>query len=302
MLCPETSRSRRRNRERQTRMKNHSSLKRIEHPALPQPAAARTDAAPAGERGGIGSTRNLSQLSQEADGLLTRLARLRQNLAEIRQSMNEAKAQSTMADANEQLALVALHAESVAETAVSELGELARSGQRDPLTNLPNRMLMLDRLENAIATARRHETRIAVLFIDLDNFKRINDTLGHEIGDEALKLAARRLQSAVRDSDTVSRHGGEEFLVLLPDISQAADAASIAQKLLAALAAPARAGVHRLHLSASVGITIYPEDAEDAQTLISRADAAMYRSKRRGPGGFEFYAQKLSMTRRANQA
>ena len=121
-----------------------------------------------------------------------------------------------MAEANEQLALVALHAESVAETAVSELGELARSGQRDPLTGLPNRLLMLDRLENAIATARRHETRIAVLFIDLDNFKRINDTLGHAIGDEALKLAARRLQSAVRDSDTVSRHGGEEFLVLLP--------------------------------------------------------------------------------------
>ena len=93
----------------------------------------------------------------------------------------------------------------------------------------------------------------------------------------------------MRDSDTVSRHGGEEFLVLLPDISQAADAASIAQKLLAALAAPARAGEHRLRLSASVGITIYPEDAEDAQTLISRADAAMYQSKRRGPGGLEFY-------------
>ena len=161
---------------------------------------------------------------------------------------------------------------------------------------------MLDRLESAIATARRRETRIAVLFVDLDHFKRINDTLGHAIGDEALKLTARRLQSAVRDSDTVSRHGGEEFLVLLPDISQAADAVSIAQKLLAALAAPARAGEHRLHLSASIGITIYPEDAEDAQTLISRADAAMYRSKRRGAGGFEFYAQKLSMTRRPHAA
>jgi len=161
---------------------------------------------------------------------------------------------------------------------------------------------MLDRLESAIATARRDETRIAVLFIDLDDFKRINDTLGHAIGDEALKLAARRLQSTVRDSDTVSRHGGEEFLVLLPGISQAADAASIAQKLLAAIAAPARAGEHRLQLSASVGITIYPEDAEDAQTLISRADAAMYRAKRRGPGGYEFYAQKLSMTRRSYRA
>jgi len=273
-------------------MKHHRSLKRIEHPLLPQ-----TDAAPtAGEVDG--GARKLSQLSHEADGLLTRLARLRQNLAEIRSSMNEAKAQSMLAEANEQLVLVALHAETVAETAVSELGELARSGQRDPLTGLPNRLLMQDRLESAIATARRHETRIAVLFLDLDDFKRINDTLGHAIGDEALKLTARRLQSALRDSDTVSRHGGEEFLVLLPGISQAADAASIAQKLQAALAAPARAGAHRLQLSASVGIAIYPEDAEDAQTLVDRADAAMYRSKRRGPGGFEFYAQKLSMIRR----
>jgi diguanylate cyclase (GGDEF)-like protein len=281
-------------------MKNHT-LTRIERSALPQPVAARADAArTAGERGGDGSARNLAQLSEETDGLLSRLVRLRQNLAEIRQAMNEAKAQSALAEANEQLALAALHAESVAETAVSELGALARSGQRDPLTGLPNRLLMLDRLESAIATARRHETRIAVLFLDLDNFKRINDTLGHAIGDEALKLAARRLQSAVRDSDTVSRHGGEEFLVLLPDISQASDAASIAQKLLAALAAPARAGGHRLQLSASVGITIYPEDAEDAQTLISRADTAMYRSKRRGPGGLEFYAQKFSMTRRSH--
>ncbi|HET7778561.1 MAG TPA: GGDEF domain-containing protein [Rudaea sp.] len=273
-------------------MKHHRSLKRIEHPALPQ-----TDAAPTASEVDDGA-RKLSQLSHEADGLLRRLARLRQNLAEIRPAMNEAKAQSALAEANEQLVLVALHAESVAETAVTELGELARSGQRDPLTGLPNRLLMQDRLESAIATARRHETRIAVLFLDLDDFKRINDTLGHAIGDEALKLTARRLQSALRDSDTVSRHGGEEFLVLLPGISQAADAASIAQKLQAALAAPARAGAHRLQLSASVGIAIYPEDAEDAQTLIDRADAAMYRSKRRGPGGFEFYAQKLSMIRR----
>jgi len=279
-------------------MKDSRLLKRIEHPEFPQAGAAR------GERGNgdESAARKLSQLSQETDGLLTRLVRLRQNLVEIRQAMDGAKAQSALAETNEQLVLAALHAESVAETAVSELGELARLGQRDPLTNLPNRLLMLDRLESAIATARRRETRIAVLFIDLDHFKRINDTLGHAIGDEALKLTARRLQSAVRDSDTVSRHGGEEFLVLLPDISQAADAVSIAQKLLAALAAPARAGEHRLHLSASIGITIYPEDAEDAQTLISRADAAMYRSKRRGPGGFEFYAQNLSITRRSHGA
>ncbi len=270
------------------------SFDRDARATTPDDSDATTPAAEAG------TARKLAQLSRETDGLLNRLVCLRENLVNIGQSMHDyAHAQSMLAEANEQLVLAALHAENVAETAVRKLRSLAHSGQRDPLTNLPNRLLMLDRLENAIAMARRRETRIAVMFIDLDHFKLINDTLGHAVGDQALQLAARRLQSAVRDSDTVSRHGGEEFIVLLPDVTQAADAALIAQKLLAALAAPGRAGDHRLQLSASIGITMYPEDAEDAQTLITRADAAMYRSKRRGPGGFEFYAQKLSMSRRA---
>jgi len=247
---------------------------------------------------GTTHTEKLSALGHEADSLLAKLSSLRRKLAEIRKELHDAPASGSLVEANEQLALAAIHAETVAETAVSQLSDLARSSQRDPLTNLPNRGLMLDRLDNAIAAARRHETRIAVLFIDLDNFKHINDTLGHAVGDQALKLAARRLQSAVRSSDTVSRHGGEEFLALLPEISAAADAAVIAEKLLRALAAPARVGGHRLHLSASIGITIYPEDAEDAQRLIGRADAAMYRSKRRGPGSYEFYAQKASLARR----
>jgi len=243
------------------------------------------------------ATRRLRQLSEEADGLLTKLTRLRQNLADIRRESNDIKTTTPLVEANEQLVLAALHAETVAETAVSKLGELARSSQRDPLTNMPNRALMLDRLENAIATARRHDTRIGVLFLDIDNFKMVNDTWGHTIGDQVLQLVARRLQSAVRDSDTVSRHGGEEFLVLLPEIANAADAALIAEKLLAALAAPSRVGDHHMTITASVGITIYPEDGEDAQTLITRADAAMYRAKRSGPGRYEFYAEKLSMTR-----
>jgi len=243
------------------------------------------------------ATRKLRELSEEADGLLTKLTRLRQNLADIRRESHNMLSTTPLVEANEQLVLAALHAETVAETAVSKLGELARSSQRDPLTNIPNRLLMLDRLESAIATARRRDTRIGVMFIDLDNFKRINDTLGHTAGDQVLQLVARRLQSAVRDSDTVSRHGGEEFLVLLPEISQAADAAVIARKLLAALAAPAKVGANRLQLSASIGITIYPEDGEDAETLISRADAAMYRAKRSGPGRYEFYADKMSISR-----
>jgi diguanylate cyclase (GGDEF)-like protein len=255
---------------------------------------------PVENRSATATTDELSHLSREADALLRKLVRLRQSLTDIRRATREASVTPRIAEANEPLLLAALHAEAVAETAVSKLGELARSSLHDALTGLPNRLLMFDRLANAIAAAARRETRIAVLFIDLDNFKRINDTMGHATGDEVLKLAARRLRAVLRSSDTVSRHGGEEFLVLLPEVADAVDAAQLAQKLLSALAAPARVGGHRLSLSASIGIAMYPEDGEDPNVLVDRADAAMYRSKRRGPGGFEFFAQKLSMRKRAS--
>src|SRR5581483_4693915 len=220
--------------------------------------------------------------------LLSRLVRLRQTLAQMRDDLHGTGPGNMLAEANEQLILAALHAEEVAETAVSKLGELTRSSQHDPLTGLPNRVLMRDRLENAIALAQRHGTRLALLFVDLDDFKRINDTLGHAAGDEALKLVALRMRAVLRNSDTVSRHGGEEFLVLLPEISQVADAAIIARKLLAAISAPADCGGKRLKLSASIGIATYPEQGRDVSTLIERADAAMYRAKRSGPGRFGF--------------
>lgn len=151
---------------------------------------------------------------------------------------------TVLQEANEQLVLAALHAETIAEEAVSHLDKLARSSQHDALTDTPNRALMLDRLENAIALARRHRTRIAVLFLDLDEFKQINDTLGHAAGDAVVQLVARRLESVVRHSDTVSRHGGDEFLVLMAEISQPSDAALISEKILAALAAPSRIDNH----------------------------------------------------------
>jgi len=130
-----------------------------------------------------------------------------------------------------------------------------------------------------------------VLFIDLDRFKQINDTHGHAVGDEVLQLVTRRLESAVRDSDTVSRHSGDEFVVLLAEIYSAHDAVPVAEKMLASLALPARIGSHDLSLSASIGIALYPEDGADAATLIQRADAAMYRAKGRGAGAYEFFAE-----------
>lgn len=198
---------------------------------------------------------------------------------------------SALLEANERLVLAALDAKSVADNALANLSEATRASQLDALTNTANRVLMIDRLHNAIALARRHGTGFAVFFIDLDDFKEVNDALGHVAGDEVLQYAAAHLQSAVRNSDTVCRYGGDEFVLLVADVAVASDAAIVAKKILAAIAQPIRVSDHELHLSASIGIALYPDDAEDAVTLISHADAAMYRAKRRQRGGVGLYSE-----------
>jgi diguanylate cyclase (GGDEF)-like protein len=191
--------------------------------------------------------------------------------------------------ANEQLLLATLYAEASAETAVSQLEALALRSQRDELTNTPNRALLLDRLEQSITMAQRRYTRCAVMFLDIDHFKQINDTLGHATGDGVLQLVASRLEAAVRDSDAVGRQGGDEFLVLLPEVSRMADTVQIAKKLITDIAAPSLVCGHMLQVSVSVGIAVYPDDAPDARSLIALADAAMYRSKRRGGSSYTFH-------------
>jgi diguanylate cyclase len=190
-----------------------------------------------------------------------------------------------LVEANEQLVRAALDAQSAADDCATALEAQSMSIGLDPLTALPNRLLFLDRFNQAIAHARRHGGRLALLFVDLDNFKQVNDALGHAAGDEVLRLAAQRILSSVREGDTVSRHGGDEFLVLLTDVVDAADAVQIAEKLLAALGAPTRVRDHVFRLVASIGVGIHPDDGEDAATLIERSDAAMYRAKRKGGGG-----------------
>ncbi len=199
-----------------------------------------------------------------------------------------------MLEANGQLVQAVLRAEIIAENALHSLAALSYSSQRDPLTDTPNRALIMDRMDNAIGMARRHGTRLAVLFIDLDHLKQVNDTLGHDAGDQVLQLVAKRLKATVRDSDTVSRQGGDEFLVLLPEIAQVSEADEVAAKMLTAVAAPCLLGEHAFNPSASVGISLFPDDGDDAATLISRADAAMYASKRRGHGGYAFYSEQES--------
>ncbi len=230
----------------------------------------------------------LTLLNQQAKELRTRLATLRRSLANVQRDFSSNHA-SQLKDANEKLVLAVAQADMLAASAVHQLDQLVQSSQRDVVTGTPNRALILDRLDNAIALARRHGTHIAVAFLDLDHFKPINDLLGHASGDQVLQLVARRLQAVVRDSDVVSRYGGDEFLVLLSEVSQPADAALIAEKMLFALTAPSVVGGHRLQVSASLGIAIYPQDGDDAQTLIEQADAAMYRVKRGGGANFDFH-------------
>jgi diguanylate cyclase len=205
-------------------------------------------------------------------------------------------------EANEQLVIAALRSQSDAESATQALTEVSRSALLDALTQLPNRVLLLDRFAHAIAAAKRHGGRLAVLFLDLDGFKHINDTLGHAVGDEVLKLVAHRLASSVREADTLSRLGGDEFVVLLTEVTHPSDAVLVVDKVFAKLGAPSRVGQHDLRLTASIGISIYPDDGGDAATLIDRADAAMYRAKRRGPGSFAFHGKEPAGVRRLEPA
>lgn len=164
----------------------------------------------------------------------------------------------------------------------------------DILTGLPNRAQFRTRLQEALARTRRNEKLLALLFLDLDNFKRINDSLGHDIGDALLKDTAERLRNSIRETDSVSRLGGDEFTVILENINHVNNVIAIAQKLVHALSQPFTVGVHTLHVSVSIGITLYPLDDSEADLLIKNADMAMYHAKELGRNGFQFYSADLS--------
>ncbi len=159
----------------------------------------------------------------------------------------------------------------------------------DPLTGLPNRLLLRDRLEHAIAAAQRNRCLVAVLFVDLDNFKHVNDSFGHHVGDQLLRDIAERARGCVREIDTVCRVGGDEFVVVLPELHDAQDAGAVARKLLACLARPYRVDLHEMHVTPTLGISVFPHHGADAETLLRNADAAMYHAKENGKNAFRFY-------------
>jgi diguanylate cyclase (GGDEF)-like protein/PAS domain S-box-containing protein len=172
--------------------------------------------------------------------------------------------------------------------------EMARLASHDCLTGLPNRAHLHDCLRKALALTRRSGTRLALMYLDIDNFKNINDMLGHQVGDQLLVDIAARLQAVVRSSDTISRQGGDEFIILLPEVSDRLAPAEVAQKLLQTIGAISHVGSHEVRISASIGIAVCPDDGIDADTLTRNADSAMYHAKASGRNNFQFFTTEMT--------
>lgn len=190
---------------------------------------------------------------------------------------------------------------SVIEGTLVDISDRKRAEQQvihqayhDTVTGLPNRNLLFDRLHQVLARIQRHKGGLAILFLDLDHFKLINDTLGHSVGDWLLQTIAERLKRTVRDVDTIARLGGDEFVILLPDVKHSEDAARVAQKLLESISEPLHYGSNELYITTSIGISLCPADGNDAETLIKSADNAMYRAKELGRNNYQLWSPALN--------
>jgi len=170
---------------------------------------------------------------------------------------------------------------------------LQHATTHDSLTNLPNRMLLLDRIKQSLTSAERHNTLLAVASIDLDNFQNINNSLGHQVGDQVLQIVSQRLSECLREGDTIARIGGDEFLVSLPDIHSNVNLFQIAKKMLAAISVPIESDGRELHLTASIGIALYPEHGRDAETLMRKAEMAMHSAKRLGRNRHQMFVDHM---------
>ena len=198
-------------------------------------------------------------------------------------------------EANERLVVATVRAQTMTETAEQATAQMTYMAEHDFLTGLPNRSLLTDRLAQSIALAQRHGNRVALMYLDLDHFKHINDSLGHAVGDQLLQSVAKRLQECIRHSDTVCRQGGDEFVVLLAEVEAVRDAALAAEKLIGAMAEPYLIGGHRLHVTLSIGISLYPDDGKDVEALVRNADTAMYHAKKNGRNNYEVFTPEMNV-------
>jgi diguanylate cyclase (GGDEF)-like protein len=213
---------------------------------------------------------------------------LREQLLRLRESRE-------LSMANEALAAENTERKKAEEDLRKSEAHLNYTARHDFLTGLPNRMLLNERFRQAILLARRHGKKVAALFLDLDGFKHVNDSLGHPIGDKLLQSVAKRLVACVRGSDTVSRQGGDEFVVLLSEMEQSEDAAVTARRMLQAVAEVHPVDQHDLHVTTSIGVSVYPDDGLDAETLIKNADIAMYQAKENGHQSYQFFEPAMNV-------
>jgi diguanylate cyclase len=195
--------------------------------------------------------------------------------------------------ANEQLVIASLQLQVATEEIEKSRLEMTHLAHHDFLTNLPNRVQLDDRLAHSIAWAKRHHARLAVLFLDLDRFKGINDSMGHGVGDQVLQAVAQRLRSAIRATDTATRRGGDEFVLVLSEVCQEPALALKIEKLRKCIAAPYSIAGHDLKIGVTIGISTYPDDGDDGETLIRNADAAMYHAKESGRNRIQFFRPEM---------
>ena len=206
----------------------------------------------------------------------------------------DSERQLELVEANENLVMAMLQAHSERDAIEKRLRDMALSAGLDALTGLSSRVALLDRFRHAIVKSKRRGERLALLFLDLNKFKHINDTFGHATGDQVLKIAARCFAAASRKSDTVCRYGGDEFVILLEEISEVSDVVAVVEKIISSLSTPDRVGPYAIRLTASIGISLYPDNGDEAEMLIALADKAMYAAKRIGNNKFIFAGKTIS--------
>jgi diguanylate cyclase (GGDEF)-like protein/PAS domain S-box-containing protein len=251
-----------------------------------------------------GATRNTAQDPMQMAVEQNRTVGLTLNCVLIRRDGFESAIEDSAAPIHDRAghvigAVIVFHDVSAAR-AMTE--QMTFAAQHDLVTNLPNRTLLNDRIAQAISLAHRNNKSVALLFLDLDRFKEVNDSLGHTVGDNLLLSVSKRLVKGVRHSDTVSRQGGDEFVILLFEIAHPEDAATTAEKILLSLAVPHQIGGNELHIGCSIGISIYPDDGLDAETLIKNADAAMYHAKESGRNNCQFFKPEMNLKAVARQS
>lgn len=243
-----------------------------------------------------------ADLRQDTADLRQDTADLRQVTADIRQEAADQREEAAIVkaafdestnakvlEANERLITATIHAQTMTKAAELATDQMSYMAEHDVLTGLPNRALLTDRLAQSIALAQRHKKKVALMYLDLDHFKHVNDSLGHAVGDQLLQSVAKRLHTCIRLSDTVSRQGGDEFVVLLTEIDEVQDSVLTAGKVIETMAQPHVVSGNQLHVTFSIGISIYPDDARDVETMLRNADTAMYQAKKTGRNHYHLY-------------